>query len=103
MKFSIRVLKSLFQINFIDFQKNKFKEIRFFQKIGFLTRPKYLSEQLYVRATTRDCPYEIAHAHNLKPLYSNGGQEKHFAYPTILKKGEHTGSPLQFSRFLFLG
>jgi hypothetical protein len=28
----------------IDFQKKRFKEIRFFGKIGFLTRPKYLSE-----------------------------------------------------------
>jgi hypothetical protein len=30
----------------IDFQKNRFKEIRFFGKIGFLTKPKYLSETL---------------------------------------------------------
>ena len=29
---------------YIDFQKNRFKEIRFFGKIGFLTRPKFLSE-----------------------------------------------------------
>jgi hypothetical protein len=28
----------------IDFHKNRFKEIRFFGKIGFLTKRKYLSE-----------------------------------------------------------